>query len=74
MLLFAVDNPPPATVVLISGDKDFSYLLACLRNRKYDIVLVESPVGAAEELKSSAIKVYKCERARRARAAVLTPL
>ena len=39
---------------------DFSYLLSNLRNRKYNTILVENPVGAAEELKSAANKVFKC--------------
>jgi hypothetical protein len=44
MFSFALDHPPPATIVLISGDVDFAMPLAALRMRKYHIVLV-LPLG-----------------------------
>ncbi|CED84070.1 NYN domain, limkain-b1-type [Phaffia rhodozyma] len=59
IFMYALDNPAPATIVLISGDKDFSYILANLCNRQYNVILVENQIGAAEELKSSASQVYK---------------
>jgi NYN domain len=43
MLLFAMDNDPPATVVLISGDRDFSHVIGVLRLRQYDVVLMTPP-------------------------------
>jgi hypothetical protein len=54
MLAFALDNPPPATIVLISGDKDFVYALSTLRNRKYKIVLIVPSKGAPIILRSQA--------------------
>lgn len=35
LLLWCVDNQPPSTVVLVSGDRDFSYALAKLAQRQY---------------------------------------
>ncbi|KAH6918937.1 NYN domain-containing protein [Coprinopsis sp. MPI-PUGE-AT-0042] len=43
MLLFAMDNDPPATLVLISGDRDFSHVIGVLRLRQYDVVLLSPP-------------------------------
>ena len=40
MLAYAIDNPAPSTVVLISGDRDFAYALAMLRLRRYRVVLI----------------------------------
>ncbi|KAI8927937.1 limkain-b1-type NYN domain-containing protein, partial [Entophlyctis helioformis] len=40
MLIYAMDNPPPSTIVVLSGDRDFAYALAVLRNRQYNIVLI----------------------------------
>ncbi|KAJ7219081.1 NYN domain-containing protein [Mycena pura] len=40
MLAYAMDHPPPATLLLISSDRDFSYAVAVLRLRKYDIVVI----------------------------------
>ena len=40
MLAYAIDNPAPTTIVLISGDRDFAYALAILRFRRYRIVLI----------------------------------
>lgn len=39
MFLFALDNPPPCTVVLISGDVDFAPALHKLGQRGYSVVL-----------------------------------
>ena len=54
IILFAVDNQPPATIVLISGDRDYAYALAKLAQRQYQIVLVIPPQDANEELKTQA--------------------
>lgn len=54
MLAFAIDHPPPATIVLISGDKDFVYALSTLRNRRYSVVLIVPNRGAPIILKSQA--------------------
>ncbi|KIM48862.1 hypothetical protein M413DRAFT_438036 [Hebeloma cylindrosporum] len=40
MLAYAIDNPAPSTLVLISGDRDFAYALSILRLRRYQVVLV----------------------------------
>lgn len=40
MFCTALDNPAPATIVLISGDVDFALPLAALRLRRYHIVLM----------------------------------
>ena len=40
MLAYAIDNPSPSTIVLISGDRDFAYGLAMLRLRRYRVVLI----------------------------------
>ncbi|KAK4749956.1 hypothetical protein SAY87_027405 [Trapa incisa] len=40
MFLFALDNPPPSTIMLISGDVDFSPALHILGQRGYTIILV----------------------------------
>lgn len=54
MMAFALDNPPPATIVLISGDRDFVYALSTLRNRRYNIVLIVPNKGASIILRSQA--------------------
>ncbi|KAI0747883.1 NYN domain-containing protein [Daedaleopsis nitida] len=53
MLTYAIDNPAPATIVLISGDRDFVYAVSVLRLRKYRVVLV-APNSAHASLKSQA--------------------
>ncbi|EST06471.1 NYN domain, limkain-b1-type [Kalmanozyma brasiliensis GHG001] len=53
-LSFAIDQAAPATVVLISGDRDFAYPLGILRNRGYNVVLVTPPIGAPPILEASA--------------------
>ena len=40
MMTYAVDNPPPETVILISGDRDFAYGVSILRLRQYHVVIV----------------------------------
>lgn len=54
MLAFAMDNPAPAVIMLISGDRDFVYAVSVLRHRKYDVVLVIPPQGAHITLRSQA--------------------
>ncbi|KAG1756273.1 NYN domain-containing protein [Suillus paluster] len=43
MLTFAVDNPSPATIILIAGDRDYAYAVSTLRLRQYTIVLIVPP-------------------------------
>ncbi|KAF1320965.1 hypothetical protein FI667_g12181, partial [Globisporangium splendens] len=45
MLAFAIDNPAPATIVLISGDSDFGYALSVLVNRNYKVILITQHMG-----------------------------
>ncbi|KZT29332.1 DUF537-domain-containing protein, partial [Neolentinus lepideus HHB14362 ss-1] len=40
MMAFALENQPPATVILITGDSDFAYLVSVLRFRLYRVVLI----------------------------------
>ncbi|XAR72905.1 hypothetical protein NMG60_11019702 [Bertholletia excelsa] len=40
MFLFALDNPPPSSIMLISGDVDFAPALHILGQRGYTVVLV----------------------------------
>ncbi|KAG1732621.1 NYN domain-containing protein [Suillus paluster] len=37
MLAFAIDNPSPATIILIAGDRDYAYAISTLRLRQYNI-------------------------------------
>ncbi|KAM0040576.1 putative NYN domain, limkain-b1-type, meiosis regulator and mRNA stability factor 1 [Helianthus debilis subsp. tardiflorus] len=57
MLFWAVDNPAPATYLLISGDRDFSNALHQLRMRKYNILLAQ-PQKASMPLVSAAKSVW----------------
>uniref|UniRef100_A0A7N0ZTN3 HTH OST-type domain-containing protein n=1 Tax=Kalanchoe fedtschenkoi TaxID=63787 RepID=A0A7N0ZTN3_KALFE len=51
MFLFALDNPPPSTIMLISGDVDFAPALHVLGQRGYTIILViPSNVGVSSAL------------------------
>jgi hypothetical protein len=43
MLAYAIDNPAPSTIILITGDRDFAYALSILKHRRYQIVLVTLP-------------------------------
>ncbi|KAL3621149.1 hypothetical protein CASFOL_036061 [Castilleja foliolosa] len=54
MFLFALDNPPPSSIVLISGDVDFAPALHILGQRGYTIILViPSKVGVSSALSSA---------------------
>jgi hypothetical protein len=59
LVMFAVDNPAPQTLILISGDQDFAYPVAKLRLRGYKIIVIVPPGGAAEGLKRQADRVYE---------------
>nr|KAJ3414995.1 hypothetical protein HK105_001622 [Polyrhizophydium stewartii] len=54
MLSFAMDFAAPATIVLISGDRDFVYALSVLRNRAYNIILIVPNKGASLVLRTQA--------------------
>ncbi|CAK7340432.1 unnamed protein product [Dovyalis caffra] len=57
MLFWAVDNPPPANYLLISGDRDFSNALHQLRMRRYNILLAQ-PQRASAPLVAAAKSVW----------------
>lgn len=40
MLAYAIDTAAPATIVIISGDRDFAYAASILRSRKYEVILL----------------------------------
>ena len=40
MLAFALDHPTPATIILITGDRDYAYAVSTLKLRKYQVILV----------------------------------
>lgn len=51
MFLFALDNPPPSSILLISGDVDFAPALHILGQRGYTVVLViPAGVGVSSAL------------------------
>ncbi|KAJ3553458.1 hypothetical protein NM688_g3604 [Phlebia brevispora] len=57
MLTYAIDTPAPATIILISGDRDFVYAVSVLRLRQYHVVVV-APASAHSSLRSRASEVY----------------
>ncbi|XP_058755821.1 uncharacterized protein LOC131629039 [Vicia villosa] len=46
---WVLDNPPPANIVLLSGEIDFSFSLHSLRNLRYFIVLI-NPIQTSRSL------------------------
>jgi hypothetical protein len=40
MMVNAVDNPAPGTVVIITGDRDFAYVVSVLRMQRYRVVVI----------------------------------
>ena len=57
-MAFIKDNPPPATIILISGDRDFAYLLSTVRWRRYNVVLISKSFMTHESLTAQANVVY----------------
>ncbi|KAL1534612.1 hypothetical protein AAHA92_30774 [Salvia divinorum] len=54
MFLFALDNPPPSPIMLISGDVDFAPALHILGQRGYTVILViPSGVGVSSALSNA---------------------
>ncbi|XP_024979369.1 uncharacterized protein LOC112516521 [Cynara cardunculus var. scolymus] len=59
MFLFALDNPPPSSIMLISGDVDFSSALHVLGQRGYTVILViPSGVGVSSALSNAGSYVW----------------
>ena len=56
MLTYAIDTPAPATIILISGDRDFVYAVSVLRFRRYNVVVI-APGSAHASLKSRASEI-----------------
>lgn len=46
MLAFAIDHPAPATVILITNDRDFVYAVSVLRLRRYRVILIARPLAS----------------------------
>ncbi|KAJ4836503.1 hypothetical protein Tsubulata_036205 [Turnera subulata] len=57
MMLWALENPPPANYLLISGDRDFADALHQLRMRRYNILLAQ-PQKASTPLVAAANTVW----------------
>jgi hypothetical protein len=57
MLIWAIDNPPPANYLLISGDRDFSNALHKLVMRRYNILLAQPP-NVSQALTAAAKHVW----------------
>ena len=57
-MAFAKDNPAPTTIILISGDRDFAYLLSTIRWRKYNVVLITNSSMTHESLTVPASLIY----------------
>lgn len=54
IMAFIKDTPAPATIILISGDRDFAYLLSTLRWRQYHVVLISNTFMTHESLSTQA--------------------
>ncbi|XP_047070361.1 uncharacterized protein LOC124678533 [Lolium rigidum] len=57
MLFWAIDNPPPANYLLISGDRDFSNAIHKLKMRRYNILLAQ-PQSVSQTLTAAANNVW----------------
>lgn len=55
MLAYAIDNPAPCTIILITGDRDFAYALSILKHRRYQVVLVTLPNAHASLVHQASI-------------------
>ena len=42
-MAYAMDNYPPSTIILITGDRDFAYLVSTLTLRQYHVVVIVPP-------------------------------
>jgi hypothetical protein len=62
MLTYAMDTPPPETLILISGDRDFAYAVSTLRLRQYHVVLLAPSITHASlKAHASAFIDWNCE-------------
>ncbi|KAG6891031.1 hypothetical protein C0992_010693 [Termitomyces sp. T32_za158] len=53
MITFTIDHPAPATILLISEDRDLAYAISTLRHRKFKVVLL-CPADAPDSLVAQA--------------------
>lgn len=60
-MTFAMDNPAPATIVLITGDRDFVYPVSILRMRRYRVILI-APNNTHGSLRYQASSVLHWEQ------------
>ncbi|XP_076919485.1 uncharacterized protein LOC143580296 [Bidens hawaiensis] len=75
MFLFALDNPPPSSIMLISGDVDFSPALHVLGQRGYAVILVvPSGVGVSSALSNAGSYVWDWSTVVRGEGFVPVPL
>jgi len=56
-MAYAIDNPAPSTFILITGDRDFAYVVSILRLRRYQIILVTLPTAHASLTSQASICV-----------------
>ncbi|KAF7978137.1 hypothetical protein HWV62_1579 [Athelia sp. TMB] len=61
MMTFAMDNPAPATVILVSGDRDFAYAASVLRLRRCRVVII-APANLHISLKAQASVFFDWNR------------
>lgn len=54
-MAYAIDNPAPRTIILITGDRDFAYALSSLKHRRYQVVLVRPPNAHASLVSQASI-------------------
>ena len=62
MLAFAMDNPPPATIVIITGDRDFAYATSILKMRGYKVIVICAPHAAHASLKIRADGLFDWQK------------
>lgn len=43
MIAYTIDNPPPATIILITSENIYSYAVSILRLRRYRVVVITPP-------------------------------
>ncbi len=60
MMAYALDNTAPATIIVISGDRDFTYGISVLKLRGYRVVSI-SPVIGHSSLRSRATDCFGWE-------------
>lgn len=62
MLAFAVDNCAPATFLMITGDRDFSYAASILRLRGYEVIVVLPSTSSHVSLRKQASILFDWQR------------